>query len=134
MKRRISTRAAQALNGMNPALVSDEVCARTMVNRMYYAAYLATREAVRAQLGNRRFDVAHRTLAEALEASADPDVSAVGTRLRILKAAREDSDYRLHLRVPKALAALHLMNARFVLDRVGKLSGRFPRIHPRRRR
>jgi hypothetical protein len=44
--------AAQKLNALKPPLVSDEVCARTMANRAYYAAYLATREALRVQYAN----------------------------------------------------------------------------------
>jgi len=126
-------RAAQALDRMKPPLVSDEICARTMINRMYYAAYLATREAVRAQFGNPSFDVAHRTLAETLEASADPDVSEIGSRLRILKAVREDADYRLYMRVTRFLASLHLADARFVLENAMRLKGRFPLIRARRR-
>lgn len=43
--------AAQALNRLRPPLVSDEVCARTMANRMYYAAYHAVREAIRTHNG-----------------------------------------------------------------------------------
>lgn len=125
-------RAALGLNRLKPTLVSDEVCARTMVNRMYYAAYLATRDAIRAQLNTPGFDVTHGTLAETLENAAGPDVRAVGSRLRILKAAREDSDYKPHMSITKFIASLHLVDAQYVLDNVGRLSGRFPLIHRRR--
>jgi hypothetical protein len=123
--------AAQDLNGMQPPLVSDEVCGRTMLNRMYYAAYLNTREAVRAQLGVRTFDVSHTSLAETLMKAADPDVRELGSRLLALKRAREDADYRPHLSVTKTVAALHLDNARFVLNNAGRLVGRFPLIRAR---
>ena len=126
--------AAQRLNGLNPTLVSDEVCARTMLNRMYYAAYLATREAIRSQLRNPAFDVGHQTLSDTLYAATDPEVREIGSCLQVLRTAREESDYKLHVNIPKAFAALHLMNARFVLARVGKLSGRFPPLRPRRTR
>ena len=116
---------------MKPPLVSDEICARTMLNRMYYAAYLAIREAIRAQFSDPRFDVTHVALTDALMKAADPDVNAVGTRLRKLRRDRERSDYKPHLAVPKTLASIRLADARFVLDNVGRLTGRFP---PMRRR
>jgi hypothetical protein len=116
---------------MRPPLVSDEVCGRTMMNRMYYAAYLETREAIRTQLGVRTFDVGHTSLAETLTKAADPRVRVIGTRLLALKRAREIADYQPHRRFPKAVAALHMDNARFVLDNAGKLTGRFPLIRAR---
>lgn len=126
--------AAQRLNELKPPLISDEVCARTMLNRMYYAAYLATREAIRSQLKNAAFDVGHQTLSDTLYAATDPEVREIGSCLQVLRTAREKSDYKLHLGISKAVAALHLMNAQFVLERVGKLSGRFPPVRPRRKR
>ena len=125
-------RAAVSLDRLRPPLVSDEVCARTMINRMYYAAYLATRDAIRAQLNTPGFDVTHGALAETLARSADPDVRAIGSRLQILKAAREDSDYKPHVAITKFIASLHLLDARFILDIVGRLNGRFPLMRRRR--
>lgn len=116
---------------MKPPLVSDEVCARTMVNRMYYAAYLATREALRVQFRNPTLDVNHRTLAETLALASDPEVRAIGSRLRVLKSAREESDYQPHSVMTKPIAALHLLDARFVLENVGRLTGRYPRVRTR---
>lgn len=124
-------RAAQDLSRMKPPLVSDEVCARTMVNRMYYAAYLATREALRVQFRNPALDVSHRTLAETLALAPDAEIRAIGSRLRVLKSAREESDYRPHAVVTKSDAALHLLNARFVLENVARLTGRYPRVRAR---
>lgn len=123
--------AARNLNELKPPLVSDEVCARTMLNRMYYAAYLATREAVRNHLGNPRFNVTHTALATALAEAADPAVSALGSRLALLKTAREQSDYQPHLSITRGFAALHLVNARYVLDNASRLVGRFPYIKGR---
>lgn len=123
--------AAQNLNRMRPPLVSDEVCGRTMLNRMYYAAYLATREAIRVQLGNPTFDVTHAALANTLMQSADPDVQALGSRLHVLKTVREIADYHPHVGITKSSAALRLVDARFVLDSVSRLAARFPLIRAR---
>ena len=123
--------AAHELNRMKPPLVSDEVCARTMLNRMYYAAYLATRAAVRSHLGNASFDVTHTALANTLADATDADVSALGARLALLKTAREESDYQPDSSITKASAALHLAHARYVLDNAGRLAGRFPHIRGR---
>ena len=123
--------AARDLNQMKPPLVSDEVCGRTMLNRIYYAAYLATREAVRKQLGNPRFNVTHSALATTLENAADPDVSALGSRLAVLKSARERSDYQPHVSISRAFAALRLADARYVLDNAARLARRFPHIQGR---
>jgi len=116
---------------MRPPLVSDEVCARTMLNRMYHAAYLETRQALRTHLGNPAFDVSHAALAGSLSGATDPDVRALGWRLDALRSAREDSDYKPRVNIPRAVAALHLVNARFILDNAGKLAGRFPRVRRR---
>jgi hypothetical protein len=123
--------AAQNLNRMKPPLVSDEVCGRTMVNRMYYAAYLATREAVRRKLQDSSFDASHTTVAETLARAADREVRELGSRLVVLKALREEADYKTQAVITKSDAGLHLMNARFVLDNVDGLAGRFPRMRRR---
>ena len=123
--------AAQNLNRMKPPLVSDEVCARTMLNRMYYAAYLATREAIRAQSSDSAFDVTHRALAATLMQAGDWEVQALGTRLRNLKDAREHADYQPHGVVSKLAASLRLDGARFVLGNARRLAGRFPQIRAR---
>lgn len=123
--------AARDLNRMKPPLVSDEVCARTMLNRMYYAAYLATREAIRNQLRNPSFDVTHTTLANTLADATDFDVSALGSRLALLKTAREESDYQPDVSITKAAAALHLAHARHVLENADRLAKRFPDVRGR---
>jgi hypothetical protein len=123
--------AAQALNRLLPPLVSDEVCARTMANRMYYAAYHAVREAIRSHLGNPRFDVTHSALVGALTQAPDEDVRRLGRRLDRLRANRVASDYRLDETLTKFVIAVHLSDARYVLDNVGRLARRFPRIQAR---
>ena len=123
--------AAQALNRLRPPLVSDEVCARTMANRMYYAAYHAVREAIRAHLGDQSFDVTHGALVDRLTHAPDLDVRRLGERLKRLRMNRVASDYRLDETLSKFIVAVHLSDARFVLDNVGRLTARFP---PMRRR
>lgn len=123
--------AAQALNRLRPPLVSDEVCARTMANRMYYAAYLKVREAIRTQTGNPTFDATHTALVAAFARAPDPEVKAVGVRLRRLKTIREHSDYKVEQSISKLGAALHLDDARYVLDTVKRLRGRFPAVRGR---
>jgi hypothetical protein len=120
--------AALALNRLEPPPVSDEVCARTMAGRIYYAAYLATREAIRQQLGKGDFDVSHTALVAELRHARDEDVREVGARLRTLKRLRDSADYKPHCRLTKLSVALRMRDARFVLDEVGKLRGRFPQI------
>jgi len=63
-----------------------------MANRMYYAAYLATRTAL---------------------------------EIRVL------SDYQLKHSLTKFTAALHLSDAGYVLENVGRLAGRIPPIRRR---
>ncbi|HET7233512.1 MAG TPA: hypothetical protein VFJ16_26105 [Longimicrobium sp.] len=123
--------ASQNLNLMKPPLVSDEVCGRTMLNRMYYAAYLATREALRRHLGNPRFDVAHTALSATLANAADPDVRDLGTQLGVLRVAREEADYQPDREITKWRAALHLPDARHVVNNASRLAARFPQIRPR---
>ncbi len=123
--------AAQALNRLKPPLVSDEVCARTMAGRMYYAAYLATREAIRAQTGIHDFDVGHGALITALRHASDGDVRTLGRRLSTLRRLRERADYKPHRHVTKTAVALRLADARSVLDNAGRLAGRFPQIRAR---
>lgn len=90
--------AARQLERINPTLVSDEVRGRTIANRAYSAAFLATRDALRAQYRNPRFDVQHTRLARALEHSGEPLVSGLGTLLKFLELQREKADYRPHAR------------------------------------
>jgi uncharacterized protein (UPF0332 family) len=124
--------AAKQLDTLNPTLVGDEVCARTIANRAYYAAYLATREALRTQYRNPNFDVHHGTLAAELERSAHADVSAVGTSLKTLRAHRETSDYKPHIAINRRLLVpLLLSEAKDVLDKVANAVGRFPAVTPR---
>ena len=123
--------AATALNQSHPPLVSDEVCARTMAGRMYYAAYLATRDALRAQFRTPSFDITHAALAFALIRAHDSDVQSIGARLQALRRLRERADYKPHHHITRAAAAIQLANARFVLDNVGRLVGRFPPVRRR---
>jgi hypothetical protein len=121
--------AARQLDQINPTLVSDEVCGRTIANRAYYAAFLATRDALRAQYGDPRFDVQHTRLARALEKSGAPLVSGLGTLLRFLKLQREKADYRPHAAFDSQfLVPLVLSRAKEILEMLPRATGSFPVI------
>lgn len=121
--------AARQLDRISSPLVSEEVCGRTIANRAYYAAFLATREALRTQYGNPRFDVRHTRLAEALENSRDPLVSDLGTSLKILKAHREIADYRPNAAFDsRLLVPLLLFQAGDILEKLPRAVGSFPVI------
>lgn len=123
--------AAQALNRRRPPLVSDEVCARTMANRMYYAAFHAVREALRSRLGNPALDLTHSALVGALMQAPDEEVRRLGRRLNRLWVNRVASDYRLDQTLTKFMIAVHLSDARYVLDNARRLAQRFPHIRGR---
>ena len=121
--------AARQLDRLRPTLVSDEVCGRTIANRAYYAAFMATREALRAQYGNPRFDVKHTRLVAALEGSRNPLVSGLGASLRTLKLHREKADYQPHVAFDRdRLVPLLLSQARDVLEKLPRAVGSFPVI------
>lgn len=121
--------AARQLDRIDPTLVSDEVCGRTIANRAYYAAYLAIREALRTQYGDPRFDVQHTRLASALEKSGDPRVSDVGTMLKFLRLQREKADYRPNAAFDSQfLVPLLLSRAKEILELLPRAAGSFPVI------
>jgi hypothetical protein len=121
--------AARQLDQLSPTLVSDEVCGRTIANRAYYAAFLATREALRAQYRNPRFDVQHTLLAVALENSGNPLVSGLGTSLKSLKLQRENADYQPHAAFDKRfLVPLLLSQAKDILEKLPRAMGSLPVI------
>lgn len=98
---------------------------------MYYAAYLATRESIREQIGIRELDVGHSALVAALKRTPDPDVQVVGTRLLALKRLRERADYRPHHHLTKLAVALRLADAQYVIENVPRLRGRLPSVPQR---
>jgi len=102
-----------------------------MANRMYYASYHAIREAIRTHLGDPTFDVTHSNLVDALTNAPDEDVRHLGERLKRLRANRVASDYRLDESPTRFKVAVHLSDARYVLDNAGRLARRFPHVRGR---
>lgn len=121
--------AARQLDRLRPTLMNDEVCGRTIANRAYYAAFLATREALRAQYGNPRFDVHHARLVAAFENSGNPLVSSLGVTLKSLKQQRETADYQPHVAFDRRrLVPIVLAQAKDVLEKLPRAAGSFPVI------
>jgi len=86
-----------------------------MANRMYYAAYLEVREAIRAQTGDQTFDATHTALAAALARAVDPGVQAVGARLESLKQSGKP-------RTTKSIEVYRRSRRRFTLTTRGTCS------------
>lgn len=113
-------------------LTDGEPIERTVAGRAYYAAYLATREAVRAAYGNPTFDVDHKVLAHTLKKSVDSDIADVGTRLDSLRAQRARADYRLNETLSRSDAGLCLVNSRAVLAKLPAIISKMPRGIPQK--
>ena len=109
----------------------DEPYIRTSIGRAYYAAYLATREVVRAAYGDPKFDVRHSDLALALKRAVDVRVQDVGTRLETMIHIRGHADYHQRRTVSRTDAALVLQNASVILAKLPALRGLIPPGIPR---
>ncbi len=108
---------------------ADEPRARTICGRLYYASYLAVREAIRDELNDPGFDPrGHKVLSKTLKSASDPEVSQLGSALDQLRKKRDTSDYYLSRSVPPNDATLQLINARHVVGRAAGLASQFPTI------
>ena len=114
------------------ALPADEPCHRTVIGRAYYAAYLATREAVRQRYNDPNFDVHHQTLADALKGNADPDVADIGARLDRLFHTRSRADYRMRERIDALTAGLMVSSSEHVIASLPGIQSRIPKGIQRR--
>lgn len=112
-------------------IAADEPRARTVIGRMYYAAFLEVREVIRGVTRNRAFDAHHEVLSKTLAGAADPDVADLGIRLDQLRLARNDSDYHPQRHVDRNRARLQMINARRILARARGLGHRFPSVPSR---
>ncbi|HEV7590398.1 MAG TPA: hypothetical protein VGO40_19970 [Longimicrobium sp.] len=112
--------AAKELSNSKKPLVNDEVCARTAANRAYYAAYLVTREEIRKQYGNPKYDVHHAPLSTGLSQNAA--TATLGSRLAALRLQRNDADYHpTDLTVNRLTVALRLKDAEYVIENASKV-------------
>jgi uncharacterized protein (UPF0332 family) len=119
--------AAKEIQAKKP-VSADESRARTVVARGYYAAYHATREAIRKELGDPRWNIQHWPLASALKGATDPAVKEVGELLNELRELRARSDYKLDRTVTCLESSLRLKDVETVLERVPKISSKLKRL------
>ena len=78
-----------------PIPKKGEPCVRTIASRAYYAAYLSTREALRAAYSNPSYDVGHAPFANFMIMTRKPKLALAGNLLKALSEARERADYEL---------------------------------------
>lgn len=99
----------------------DDATIRTTAGRMYYAAYLATRDTLRSISGDAAYDINHSALITFLEKQKHSAVSKVGEVLRELMKQRKDADYNPDRMLNYRVVGLKLNDAKFVLDSQSKL-------------
>ena len=113
----------------------DEATIRTTAGRMYYAAYLATRESLRVVSGDPTYDINHSALVQLLERQKDATVAAVGGMLRELMKQRKRADYHPDRILDYRAVGMKLKDATEVLDsqpmlRAKLKKGDLPRSEP----
>lgn len=75
---------------------TGEAAYRTIAGRVYYASYLATREAIRVRHGlSDDYRPGHEDLCNQLATFADTEVRDLGNRLNSLRMMRVKADYNL---------------------------------------
>src|SRR4051812_25390742 len=103
---------------------------RTIAGRAYYAACLATREALRRthRMGD-DYDPGHEPISNALAAVAgDPDVRKLGNLLNTLRLKRLLADYKLNKTLVEDQAEDSVEEAGQVLALLPSVRDRLPRI------
>jgi hypothetical protein len=104
---------------------TDAHCNRTVAGRLYYAAYLATRDTLRTLKGNPDYNLDHEPLTQFLRfVVKDTWVQHYGELLEELRQIRVQSDYRLSLTVDRGDVGLRLRDAKYVLDNQAELGMR----------
>ena len=93
----------------------DEATIRTTAGRMYYAAYLATRESLRIISGDPRYDLNHSAMVAFLERQKDAGVSQIGGQLRELMDQRKCADYHPDRPIDFRTVGIKLRDAKLVL-------------------
>jgi uncharacterized protein (UPF0332 family) len=121
-------RAAEQLSRRQPLV--DEVRHRTVAGRAYYAAFLATRDAIKRvhHLGE-EYSPRHDTFCDQLARyRTEPEVSKLGHRLHALRLRRVEADYKLRATVREDDADLSMEDADSILRALPGLEARLPRI------
>lgn len=117
--------AAKEINDKKVVL-DVESRARTVAGRIYYSAFLATRELVRKAYKDPDFAPKHAGLCQHLRDSEDPDVSQIGIRLDGLRALRGRADYQLKKPVTHVDAALRIVDASYIHANLSKIAAKIP--------
>ena len=100
----------------------DEATIRTTAGRMYYAAYLATRESLRFISGDPAYDINHSALVSFLERQTHaPSVTKVGSLLRELLKQRKNADYYPDRVMDYRVVGMKLKDAAAVLQSQSQL-------------
>lgn len=104
---------------------SEEARARAAVSRAYYAVFCRARDYLVdcQEISPRRQDEAqlHREVSERLKLSVDGRRRDLGTRLAVLRAARNRCDYEAEVRDVQKLEAEALVSARHAFARLDAL-------------
>lgn len=123
---------AERLQVGRPIAVGEEATSRTVAGRIYYAAFIATRETLRTMNKNPSYHPGHEPLTQFLKTyPGEPEVQKVGERLEGLRKQRQNADYELELVVGSRAVGTSMQDAKAVLDAqpllLAKLSiSRFP--------
>lgn len=103
---------------------ADAATIRTTAGRMYYAAYLATRESLRDVSGDPNYDLNHSALIAFLERQTDSDIAELGTILRELMRQRKMADYHPERDLEYRQVGTRLRDADYVLAGQPKIRAR----------
>lgn len=113
----------------NGVAIKGEVCARTVAGRAYYAAYLATRQAIRNQYKDPSLNPGHADLYEALKRRGrDSTVQLIGAALAGLYSRRTDADYYPELSMSGSSMTIVVAEAQKVLTLLPNVVGKLPRV------
>jgi len=111
---------------------SGEPRYRTITGRCYYAAYLATRDAICVRYGFPPDSyLKHELVCNTLAAvDTDPDVRKLGNLLSTLKLSRRHADYTLKKALDETISDDALVDAAAAIALVDAVKDRLPRIEP----
>lgn len=114
-----------------PESAKSECTARTVAGRIYYAAYLATRETLRSLRRNADYDPGHDQLIQFLRTYATiPAAQRIGERLDDLKKQRTVADYSTNATLPSRAVGALMLQAKYILDHQADLKGLDPERFP----
>lgn len=101
---------------------SKEECPRTAAGRLYYAAFLATRDSFRLLTGDPAYHLEHKPLADFLRYRVDDEwVERFGQMLEELRRLRVESDYHPERTVAGTTVGLRLRDAEWLVNSQGDL-------------